>query len=66
MRCPNCNAPEINMATGLLFIRAFKILIDNMWEHHCLHCGVWFNDNGVTEVCADTCYCKEVDHAAQM
>jgi hypothetical protein len=64
MKCPRCNAPEMNKATGRLFIRAYKIMIDDQWESHCLHCGCWFNEvRQVTEVCKPECPCKEVNHA---
>jgi len=39
LRCPKCHAPEVNPATNMLFIRAYKV--DN-WSQ-CLVCAGYYD-----------------------
>lgn len=62
MRCPNCNAPEINPFSGLLFIRVNKVHDGIGWCSHCMRCHIWFyeDDPMPAEHCPPHCQCWDI------
>ena len=43
LHCPLCDRPELNEKTGMLNIRALKVMDkDGQWWSHCLPCDHWF------------------------